>query len=236
MMTSWARYLSSSEVCLERVGNLLISLALLGCHVPPSPVISSHPNHMRSFYNEPMWWTVVPLHVHFDQETMSEQEILVVRHGFEVWNRHLGEEIFVFPNLTQEQMVATLQDKDPGHVFVFIGQLEREISFSARRNRILGKCNWMTNRDRWGVEISFQQAHVGLIPKQRWDHLMFVAMHEAGHVLGLVHDTDTNSIMHRHPLQSGLVIMDEDAEYVKEQFNRVRRERSLFQMDAVVIP
>lgn len=170
----------------------------------------------------------MPLDVHFDTETMDEAQVYVATMAFKLWNDNVGETIFTFPQVSRQEMVRRFDEDEPGQIFVYMRDLEtRAYRRGWTQRRKLGECHWIWGRDRMGEPVELRQAHISLHDGMEWEKLIFVVMHEAGHALGLLHDTSLSSIMYPLPLNSDMDIEEQDIEFIRERLRILRRNEIL---------
>ena len=164
----------------------------------------------------PIWWSDLPVKVYFDMDTMTEDQIVLSRTAFQIWNSALGEDIFeVFPPLVNDNFTDMIAQDNT--IYVKLDHLRERGGIQT-----LGLCQYQFTYDRYGGRNGIQSIRILLHDELEWHNVIFVTLHEAGHALGLRHDRNRNSIMFKAPLGGDMEFEEKDLDFIRLQASLLR--------------
>jgi len=140
---------------------------------------------------------------------MREIRKQVVFEAIDTWNTEVGIEVFtyVIGPFNPNEGIVNITEEDLGPPDIC-------------GNQILGITTRYFNTNLLGYKTSMKRAEVKLHTGVSNRRVLGTAIHELGHVLGLNHDVDVNSIMYPYSLPNRGVITEEDINFVKRMIFR----------------
>ena len=184
-----------------------------------SCMVRTRDNNSEYLLNQqlrPIWWSDLPVKVYFDMDTMTEDQIVLSRTAFQIWNSALGEDIFeVFPPLVNDNFTDMIAQDNT--IYVKLDHLRERGGIQT-----LGLCQYQFTYDRYGGRNGIQSIRILLHDELEWHNVIFVTLHEAGHALGLRHDRNRNSIMFKAPLGGDMEFEEKDLDFIRLQASLLR--------------
>ena len=203
-----------------RILTLLMVIFFFGCSQTHQPSISYRGNCLRNKYNNIIYWRRYPIIIRIDSN-LSDYQIDSTMAAVDRWNRVANAQIFSY-NMIQENSDSSSERIDSS---VWIG--ECQLGRNSEEQQLLGFTNRTFLLDSYGEPIRINLGSICI-----WNHLSDdqwypVVLHELGHIVGLNHDMQENSIMYPDPVSSTGNILNEDREYVRIIGNTItRRQRN----------
>lgn len=178
----------------------LSGTCLLGC------VQRSH-NSTGRYYWYPR---EAPIPVFIDTR-INQDARFAIEHSIDIWNSLIGWEVFEYSSV---ELPFTPTQGEPaveppyGNIYVYM----TELGFISPTEVYLG----ITTRfSESALVLGIRSCTVRFDDDLSPDEWLFVSLHEFGHVLGLEHDDDINSIMFRFALASNGNVQDADVDEIR---------------------
>ena len=195
---------------------ILIIIFCFGCLQTHQPSISYRGNYLRNRYGNIVLWRRYPILIRIDSN-LSDYQIDATTAAIDRWNRVANTEIFRYDNL--ESNNENISQENISTVWIGECQLGR----NSENQQFLGFTNRTFLLDSYGEPIRINFGSICIWNQLNDDEWYPVITHELGHILGLNHDTDTQSIMYPDPVTASGIIVTEDREYVRIIGNITRR-------------
>lgn len=164
---------------------------------------SDAPNSVENDFGRLVLWeqNAFPIRVVMDPN-MREKRKRVVQQAVLEWNRTTNLEVFTLeegPETSEEGVIwineEALPENECGH-------------------QLYGLASRFYRRDFFNIKMSISHGRIRLHTGVPDDRVLSTAIHELGHVLGLHHDRELESIMYPHNNGQRGSITDEDRDYV----------------------
>jgi hypothetical protein len=168
----------------------LLMISNQGCYrTQGKDYINSYKEEFLTFNGDTVYWDhdAFPLLVTYSSnEPIELKEAL--RYSTDLWNEKVGKKIFSLMELKPDNKI--LFDEIPGYRIIKVG-----FGKLSKQNNIenLGETTSLYFGIRSGRKYS---CFIRLNREMTADHYNGIMVHELGHVLGLKHDSDYNSIMY----------------------------------------
>lgn len=206
---------------LKNLPVFLFAIFLQGCtaatvNVPicgqPNLPPEDAANAVENFLGEAVMWDqhAFPIGVTVDPG-MSEEKMVAVRQAIEVWNEETGLQVFVYngrgPNPNRANTIWIV---------------ERELPKSRCGGQVYGYAHRYFRTDALGIKTAIDRGIIELHTGVPGDRILSTSIHELGHILGLHHDREIESIMYPYNLPDRGDISEEDLQFVRDMIQAPR--------------
>ena len=187
---------------------LLIIIFFFGCSQTHQPSISYNGNYLRNKYGNIVYWRRYPVIIRIDSN-LSDYQIESTMAAVDRWNRIANTQVFSYSIIEENNSNDSQQTTSS----VWIG--ECQLGRNSEQQQLLGFTNRTFLVDSYGEPIRINSGSICIWNYLSDDQWYPVVLHELGHIIGLNHDLQENSIMYPDPVNSRGNITIEDRQYLR---------------------